>query len=87
MPYKLPLPARLEGEEWKVKIFDNEIAEPPHATILKGPNKWRINLRSLEFMDKEPPARKVDSELVEYVRSKKDDLVREWNARFPHNQV
>jgi hypothetical protein len=44
MPYLLPLPPGLEA--WKVRIFDNELLEVPHATIVKKTQLWRFNLRT-----------------------------------------
>ena len=38
-----------------MKIYDNERLEPPHVTIVKGRDSWRINLRTKAFMDEEPP--------------------------------
>jgi hypothetical protein len=32
MPYDLPLPDNFKP--WKVKIFDNELLEEPHVTII-----------------------------------------------------
>lgn len=89
MPFKLTLPVRLSSEQWKVKIFEKETVEPPHVTIIKGPQKWRINLRTREFMDRRPPSREVPRELVDHIMAKEnsDKLVAEWNRKYPHNPV
>ena len=54
MPSQLPLPERLAKDGWKVKIRDRERLEPPHATVIRGNRAWRWNLRSRQFMDREP---------------------------------
>src|SRR5438132_9689932 len=42
MPFSLPLPSALTA--WKVRIFDNELLETPHASIVKGDRKsTRLN--------------------------------------------
>lgn len=50
MPFELPLPRNLKAAGWKVKIFDKEELEPPHVTVLKGPDKWRLGLRDCRFL-------------------------------------
>jgi hypothetical protein len=87
MPFKLTLPARFESEQWKVKILEKETVEPPHVTIIKGTVKWRIDLRTMKFLDKKPPSRDVPSELVEHITANRDELVNQWNAKYPLNPV
>jgi hypothetical protein len=50
VPYDLKIPSRFKREGWKVKIQDNERLEPPHVTILRGPEKWRLGLRNGNFI-------------------------------------
>ena len=64
MPFDLPLSARLRTARWKVKSFDNEVRETPHARVIRGTRKWRYNLRMGEFMDAAPPPREVDPKVV-----------------------
>ncbi len=87
MPFTLNLPPHFRSEEWKVKIFEKETVEPPHVTIIRGTKKWRIDLRTMEFMDKRPPSREVPRELVEHIAASKSELVQQWNAKYPHNPV
>jgi hypothetical protein len=87
MPFNLPLPAHISNERWKVKIFEKETVEPPHVTIIKGTKRWRIDLRIMEFMDKEPSSRDVPDELVEHILTNKDELVKQWNLKYPLNPV
>ena len=54
MPIDFPLPTSLKKAGWKVKIREKETREPPHVTILRGTQAWRVNLRTGEFMDTRP---------------------------------
>jgi hypothetical protein len=62
MPFDLPLPRNL-ASSWRVKIYDNERLEPPHVTVVKGRESWRINLRTREFMDDTPPPKQIDKDV------------------------
>jgi hypothetical protein len=62
--YDLPLPLVLKNAGWKVKIFDREIREPPHLTIIRRTQRWRINLRTRTFMDARRFCRKFSSEVI-----------------------
>ena len=88
VPYALLLPKKLRNAGWKVKIFDKESREPPHITVMRGPNKWRIDLRSGEFM-KLPGG--TWSELDEGVQKAIDahwhEFIRQWDALYPENPV
>jgi hypothetical protein len=86
MPYDLPLPRRL-ATSWRVKIYDNERLEPPHVTIVKGRKSWRINLRTMEFMDDEPPPREIHKDLTQVIHESWQRLQREWNRIHPNNPV
>ena len=87
MPYDLKIPTALKNDGWKVKIFEKEIAEPPHVSIIKKMDHWRIDLRTGAFMDREPPKRKVDRALVIFILRHKAELVNAWNKKYPHNPV
>jgi len=87
MPLHLPLPERLSHEGWKVKIYDNERLEPPCATVIRGNLEWRWNLRSRQFMDREPDPRDVPRELREFVQVEHTKLVRLWDLTRPGNPV
>ncbi|HZK81400.1 MAG TPA: hypothetical protein VFC46_10045 [Humisphaera sp.] len=62
MPYSLPLPKKL-GTIWKIKIWDNEILEEPHVTVLRKDTKWRYGLRRRDFMDALFPTNPVAEEV------------------------
>jgi len=64
MPYELPLLEPLGSQGWKVKIFDNEPPDHPHATVIFRTKKWRWKLREQSFMDDDPPPREVPKEIV-----------------------
>jgi hypothetical protein len=85
VPYYLRLPAGLAG--WNVKILDNELLETPHATIVKGTQKWRFNLRTGRFMDSRPSPRGVDKRVLVALQDALPTLREEWNRRFPDNPV
>jgi hypothetical protein len=87
VPEQLQLPERLSAEGWKVKIRDREHGEPPHATVIRATTSWRWDLRSRQFMDRNPDPRDVPDELVRLLRAHHADLVRRWDATFPNNPV
>jgi hypothetical protein len=86
MPYDLPLPRKL-ASSWRVKIYDNERLEPPHVTVVKGRKSWRINLRTKEFMDDEPPPKEIHKDVAQVVKDNWRRLQREWNRIHPNNAV
>ncbi len=68
-----------------MKIRDNEALEPPHVTVLRGPDAWRIGLRDGSFLDgawDDMPA-----EVRAVVLAHWGDLRRAWDERFPGNPV
>ncbi|MEX2120597.1 MAG: hypothetical protein WD847_13470 [Pirellulales bacterium] len=89
MPIELPLPKSLSKARWKVKIQEKETREPPHVSILRGTDKWRINLRTGGFMDRRPKPSEVPDELLEVIREKGnwEWLCRQWDAKYPDNPV
>lgn len=87
MPFELKLPKSLRQQRWKVKIREKERVEPPHVTVIKGAKCWRWGLREGRFLDKEPPAKQVDPEVVALIREKIEVLIHEWDKKYPHNKV
>lgn len=89
MAYALPLTAALKTARWKVKIRDKETREPPHVTILRGTEAWRINLRTGDFMDDAPDPSRVPAELIEFIRAGEtwQCLCVEWDRMYPDNPV
>lgn len=89
MPIELPLPTSLSKARWKVKIQEKETREPPHVSILRGTDKWRINLRTRGFMDKRPKPSDVPEALLQVIREKDnwEWLCRQWDAKYPDNPV
>ena len=87
MPYDLPLPKKLR-KLWKVKIQDKELLyEEPHVTIWRKDTKWRYSLRRRVFLDPQPDPNKVAEEVLRVIEKNHDELVRQWDARFPTNPV
>lgn len=85
MPYQLELPSGLD-RRWKVKIFDNELLiEEPHVTVIFKTDRWRVSLRTGEFLDEKPVPDKIPGEVFAQVAANMELLQREWDARFPRN--
>ena len=89
MPFELKLPSNLKAA-WKVKIFDKEELEPPHATILKGPDMWRLGLRDGRFLI--PPGGSwgdFPKDLQKVLKNEEavSILRREWDRLHPNNPV
>ncbi len=70
MPFELALPYALKRAKWKVKIQDKERLEPPHVSILRATDKWRINLRTGEFIDRIPDPDDVPDQIIDLIRKK-----------------
>ena len=87
MPETVRLPDPWEGRGWRLKIYDREIREPPHATLIHRTGKWRWDLRRQRFMDREPSSRLVPQELAESIRKVHEQLVAAWDRRYPDNPV
>jgi len=87
MAWSLPVPNQLK-QHWKVKIRDKERLEPPHITVLRGTDVWRINLRTGQF---EVPPGGVWSDLPDGLTSTIRDkwvlLCEQWDNMYPHNPV
>ena len=89
MAYSLPLTAALKRARWKVKIRDKETREPPHVTIIRGTDAWRIDLRTGEFMDDSPDPSEVPEDLVELINAETtwQRLCDEWDRMYPGNLI
>jgi hypothetical protein len=89
VPFELSLPEAFRRARWKVKIREKETREPPHATILRSTQAWRINLRTGEFMDRQPDPADVPAELLDHVRSEPvwKSLCEAWDEKYPTNPV
>lgn len=89
MPFDLQLPAAFRKARWKVKIREKESREPPHATILRDTQAWRIDLRDGEFMDRHPEPSDVPEQLVAYIKQEENwrMLCEQWDRKYPSNPV
>jgi hypothetical protein len=89
VPFDLSLPQQFRQARWKVKIREKEVREPPHMTILRGTQAWRINLRTGEFMDAEPDPAEVPKDLVDYVKGADvwKELCDQWDKKYPQNPL
>jgi hypothetical protein len=87
MAYSLRLPRKFR--QWKVKIRDRETVEPPHVTVLRKTQAWRLELRTGEFMDAEPDPADVPEALVSFIKedARWQQLRDEWDSMYPHNLI
>ncbi len=88
MPFVLALSRKLKNAGWKVKIFDKEELEPPHVTILRGPDKWRLNLRDCRFLV--PPGgswKDFPKELQKVLKDSVPTFRAQWNKMHPTNPI
>jgi hypothetical protein len=83
------LPDAVRKARWKVKIRDKETREPPHLTIIRGTDAWRLNLRTGEFMDEKPDPSDVPNEIIDLINEEEtwQQLCDEWDAMYPDNPV
>jgi len=58
-----PLQSPLEGE-----TSGQGTREPPHVTVIRGTDAWRINLRTGEFMDAKPDPSDVPNEVIGLIK-------------------
>ena len=89
MPIDFPLPTSLKKAGWKVKIRDKETREPPHITILRGTQAWRVNLRTGRFMDKQPDPTEVPVEISNFIEEPGNwsSICSQWDKKYPNNPV
>jgi hypothetical protein len=88
MPFELPLPKKLRAEGWKVKIRDKERVEPPHVTVMRKADEWRLGLRDGALLV--PPGgriKDIDPKVMRIIEDQWERLQREWDERYPENPV
>ena len=85
--YDLPLPLFLKNIGWRVKIRDKEIREPPHVTVIRKTQTWRIDLRTCAFMDTQPAPSLVPEAVRQIILDNWVELCEQWNAMYPDNPV
>jgi hypothetical protein len=86
MPHELNLPKKLRAMGWKVKVWDKERLEPPHVTILRMEQVWRLGLRDREFLV--PPGGKwkdIHDEVRDAITDSWEELRQAWNQTYPKN--
>ena len=87
MPFSLDFPEPWASQGWRAKIRDRERLEPPHVTILQKTKAWRFDLRSEQFLDKDPKPSDVPEPVVDVVRSNLPLLRQEWDRIYPENPI
>lgn len=72
-----------------MKIQDKETREPPHVSILRGTDKWRLNLRTGNMMDATPDPSEVPDELLRILRKSTNWkwAIEAWDEMYPENPV
>lgn len=87
MPFILELLLTLKQAGWKVKIHDSERLEPPHVTIYQKMQKWRLSLRSGEFLDAGAKWSQIDERVRTQIVGNWQTLISEWDLIHPDNLV
>ncbi|MBW3543099.1 MAG: hypothetical protein KY476_22805 [Planctomycetes bacterium] len=89
MAFNLRLPDALRKARWKVKIRDKELREPPHVTIIRGTDAWRLGLRDGAFLDRRPDPSAIPDSLMELIEEREtwNLLCDEWDRLYPANPV
>ncbi len=85
MPYSLPVPTSLAG--WSVKIYDKEVRESPHVTVICGECTWRFNLRTKRSMDPEQAGCKLHKRIEKLISANWALLIKKWDEKYPDNKV
>jgi hypothetical protein len=86
--FSLELPDPLGSEGWKVKIRDKERLEPPHVTIFRKREEWRLGLRDGVFLV--PPGgslNDIDERVRDVIEANWQRLCGEWDRMYPTNRV
>jgi hypothetical protein len=87
VPIALRLPKTFRVAGWKVKIQEKETTEPPHVSIVRGTQKWRLGLRDRQFMDRSPDPALIPKELLAEIDGNWNWLCKGWNRKYPKNPV
>ena len=87
MPFVLQLIQALIQAGWKVKIDDSERLEPPHVTIYRRGDSWRLGLRDGELLDRGDHRRQIDEGVQQAIEDNWELLIAEWDEIHPNNPV
>lgn len=89
VPAEFWIPKWLKKARWKVKIREKEMREPPHVTIIRGTDSWRINLRTGQFMESIPDPGDIPRELLTFIYETSfwKGLRLAWDAKYPSNPI
>jgi hypothetical protein len=87
MPFLLKIADVFSQQGWRVKIRDKEKVEDPHVHILRKTFDYRLNLRTGEFMDREPNPKDVPKQLKKDIWEQRSRLIAEWNKMYPEMGV
>ena len=84
MPYSVPLNKSLRKAGWQAKIYDAEGPEEPHVSIFRRGRKWRVSLRTGQFLDDGDSWSQVDDAVRTAIESEWTTLQSEWDKRHGH---
>lgn len=87
MPYSLDLEHVLAQAGWKVKIHDAEGPEEPHVTIYKKLRRWRLSLRTAEFLDQGDKWSQIHKKVRAAIENEWHTIQDEWDRLHPHNPI
>lgn len=89
MSCSFPLPQPYRSQGWRAKIRGWERTEPPHVTLMRKTQAWRLGLRDLEFLDRRPDPSDVPAGVLAYLRrcTVRCAVARAWDDLYPHNPV
>jgi hypothetical protein len=88
MAHEVKLPERFRIRGWKAKIRDRERVEPPHVTVMRGPDEWRIGLRNCRVL--EPPGgawNDIPRGVIDALGLACPDLRAKWDEMYPENPI
>jgi hypothetical protein len=87
MPFDLKLPLDLKQAGWKVKIHEGERLEEPHVTIIRKTEKWRLSLRTGQFLDRGHKWSQISNGIRDVIQKEWARLGTEWDAKYPVNPI
>jgi hypothetical protein len=71
-----------------VKIREKERVEPPHVTVMRHTEEWRLGLRDKQLLV--PPGgriKDIDPEVMEIIEEYWEQLIGAWDAKYAEHPV
>lgn len=79
MPFSLSLKEVLRKAGWQVKIYDAEGPEEPHVSIFRRGKKWRVSLRTGNFLYPGGKWSEIDDDVKAAIQRGWSTLQAEWD--------